>query len=104
MLGRAATPAGSRVQVIALLALNDSCAPSYDRDNAARLAAMGIPCFACTPDLFPDLMSAAIQTAQPGTVDIAGGHRKLDPGPEAGLAASIVRGLKTAVFGATVIP
>jgi hypothetical protein len=22
---------------------------------------MGIPCFACTPDLFPDLMAAAIQ-------------------------------------------
>jgi hypothetical protein len=26
-----------------------------------RGAAMGIPCFACTPDLFPDLMAAAIQ-------------------------------------------
>jgi Mg-chelatase subunit ChlD len=61
MLGRAAALAGSGVQVIALLALNDSGAPSYDRDNAARLAAMGIPCFACTPDLFPDLMAAAIQ-------------------------------------------
>jgi hypothetical protein len=22
---------------------------------------MGIPCFACTPDLFPDLMAPAIQ-------------------------------------------
>ena len=52
---------GSGVQVIALLALNDSGAPSYDRDNAARLSAMGIPCFACTPDLFPDLMAATIQ-------------------------------------------
>jgi len=61
MLGRAAALAGSGVQVIALLALNDSGAPSYDRGNAARLAAMGIPCFACTPDLFPDLMAAAIQ-------------------------------------------
>lgn len=61
MLGRAAALVGSGVQVIALLALNDSGAPSYDRDNAARLSAMGIPCFACTPDLFPDLMAAAIQ-------------------------------------------
>jgi Mg-chelatase subunit ChlD len=61
MLGRAAALAGSGVQVIALLALNDSGAPSYDRDNAAQLSAMGIPCFACTPDLFPDLMAAAIQ-------------------------------------------
>jgi hypothetical protein len=49
------------VQVIALLALDDAGAPSHDRDNAARLSAMGIPCFACTPDLFPDLMAAAIQ-------------------------------------------
>jgi hypothetical protein len=25
------------------------------------LAALGIPAFACTPDLFPDLMAAAIE-------------------------------------------
>jgi Mg-chelatase subunit ChlD len=61
MLRRAASLAGSGAQVIALLALDDSGAPSYDRNNAAKLAAMGIPCFACTPDLFPDLMAAAIQ-------------------------------------------
>jgi hypothetical protein len=61
MLGRAAALVGSGAQVIALLALNDAGAPAYDRDNAARLTAMGIPCFACTPDLFPDLMAAAIQ-------------------------------------------
>jgi hypothetical protein len=29
--------------------------------NAADLAELGIPAFACTPDLFPDLMAAAIQ-------------------------------------------
>jgi hypothetical protein len=40
----------------------DAAAPSYDRDNAACLSAMGIPCFACTPDLLPDLMAAAIQS------------------------------------------
>jgi len=61
MLRRAASLVGSGAQVIALLALDDGGAPSYDRSNAARLAAMGIPCFACTPDLFPDLMAAAIQ-------------------------------------------
>jgi hypothetical protein len=61
MLGRAANLVGSGAQVIALLALDDSGAPSYDRNNAAQLAALGIPCFACTPDLFPDLMAAAIQ-------------------------------------------
>jgi hypothetical protein len=61
MLRRAASLVGSGAQVISLLALDDSGAPSYDRNNAAQLAAMGIPCFACTPDLFPDLMAAAIQ-------------------------------------------
>jgi hypothetical protein len=33
----------------------------YDRSVAAKLAAMDIPSFACTPDKFPDLMAAAIQ-------------------------------------------
>ena len=28
---------------------------------AARLAALGVPAFACTPDLFPDMMAAAIR-------------------------------------------
>jgi hypothetical protein len=49
------------VQVVALLALSDEGAPSYDRDNAAALGALGVPAFACTPDAFPDLMAAAIQ-------------------------------------------
>jgi Mg-chelatase subunit ChlD len=60
MLKRAAALAGSGVQMIALLALNDDGAPSYDHGVAAALAAMGAPAFACTPDLFPELMAAAI--------------------------------------------
>lgn len=51
----------SGVQVICLLALNDDGSPSYDQANAAQFAKIGIPVFACTPDLFPDLMAAAIQ-------------------------------------------
>jgi VWA domain containing CoxE-like protein len=49
------------VQVVTLLALSDSGAPAYDHDNAAALAALGVPAFACTPELFPDLMAAAIR-------------------------------------------
>jgi Mg-chelatase subunit ChlD len=60
MLKRAAALVGSGVQIIALLALNDRGAPSYDHTVAAALASMGVPAFACTPDLFPDLMAAAI--------------------------------------------
>ncbi|WP_169980460.1 VWA domain-containing protein [Microbispora sp. H10836] len=55
----ALTAAG--VQVIVLLALSDEGAPQYDHDNAAALAAMGVPAFACTPDAFPGLMAAAIE-------------------------------------------
>jgi hypothetical protein len=61
MLRRAAELASSGVQVICLLALSDQGTPGFDRRNAAALAEMGIPAFACTPDLFPDLMAAAIQ-------------------------------------------
>jgi hypothetical protein len=50
----------SGVQVIGLLALNDDGAPSYDHSNAQRMTDLGIPVFACTPDIFPDLMAAAI--------------------------------------------
>ena len=56
----------SGVQAIGLLALSDDGAPSFDRDNARRLADLGIPVFACTPDLFPDLMAAAISRADLG--------------------------------------
>lgn len=61
MLKRAAALRRSGVTVVALLALSDEGAPSYDHENAAALAALDIPCFACTPERFPDLMAAAIQ-------------------------------------------
>ncbi len=61
MLHRAGELVTSGVQVICLLALGDDGRPAYNQTAAAELAAMGIPAFACTPDLFPDLMAAAIQ-------------------------------------------
>jgi Mg-chelatase subunit ChlD len=61
MLRRVAAMTAAGVQVIVLLALSDSGAPSYDQDNAAALAGLGVPAFACTPDAFPELMAAAIQ-------------------------------------------
>jgi hypothetical protein len=57
----AASLVGAGVTVVALLALSDDGAPAYDHDHAAAFAALGIPAFACTPDLFPDLMAAAIE-------------------------------------------
>lgn len=61
MLERAAGLVGAGVQVIVLLALSDAGAPAHDARTAAALAALGVPCFACTPDAFPELMAAAIQ-------------------------------------------
>jgi Mg-chelatase subunit ChlD len=61
MLRRAAELVSSGVQVICLLALSDNGTPSFDQHNAAMLAGLGVPCFSCTPDLFPDMMAAAIQ-------------------------------------------
>ena len=48
------------VQLIVLLALDDNGTPSYEKGNAKFLATLGVPVFACTPDLFPDMMAAAI--------------------------------------------
>jgi Mg-chelatase subunit ChlD len=61
LLRRARSLVESGVQLVALLALSDSGAPSYDADNAAALSELGVPAFACTPDLFPGLMAAAIR-------------------------------------------
>ncbi|TSD53177.1 VWA domain-containing protein [Variovorax sp. KBS0712] len=61
LLRRAHQLVEAGVQFIALLALSDEGAPSYDRDLAAKLAALGVPSFACTPDAFPGLMAAAIK-------------------------------------------
>lgn len=60
MLKKAAALRQSGVTMVTLLALNDEGAPAYDHDNAAALAALDIPAFACTPALFSDLMAAAI--------------------------------------------
>ncbi|MDO9356421.1 MAG: VWA domain-containing protein [Solirubrobacteraceae bacterium] len=61
MLKRAASIVGSGAQMVALLALSDEGRPAYDHENGAALAALGVPAFACTPDLFGELMAAAIE-------------------------------------------
>lgn len=61
LLKRVARLIESGVQVIVLLALSDEGAPCYDAALGSRLAALGAPSFACTPDRFPALMAAAIQ-------------------------------------------
>jgi Mg-chelatase subunit ChlD len=60
MLRRAASLIRSGVRLIVLLALSDDGAPGYDHETAARVAALGAPVFAATPDHFPELLAAAL--------------------------------------------
>ena len=54
-------------QVVVLLALSDDGARrAYDAENAAALAALGAPAFACTPDAFPDLLAVALDRGDVG--------------------------------------
>lgn len=74
----------SGVQLVVLLALNDDGSPAYDHGNTSFLASIGVPVFACTPDLFPDLMAAAIQKqdiaqwAATHNIPIARGSREIE--------------------------
>ena len=61
LLRRANELVEAGVQFITLLAVSDEGAPAYDAELAAKLAALGVPSFACTPDAFPQLMAAAIR-------------------------------------------
>jgi Mg-chelatase subunit ChlD len=61
LLQRLAALVRAGVNVIVLLALTDQGRPGYDAAMASQVAALGIPVFACTPDLFPDLMAAALR-------------------------------------------
>ncbi|WP_367133675.1 VWA domain-containing protein [Saccharothrix sp. HUAS TT1] len=56
----------SGVTVVVLLALSDSGTPAYDHELAAKLSELGAPAFACTPDLFPDLLATALRREDVG--------------------------------------
>ncbi|MEV1024518.1 VWA domain-containing protein [Streptomyces sp. NPDC050264] len=71
MLKRVAAMKASGVQFVTLLALSDEGTPAYDREHAAALASLGAPAFACTPDLFPDVMAAAIEKRPLPIPDVA---------------------------------
>lgn len=66
MLRRMRSLRDSGVTVVVLLALSDEGAPAYDKENAAALAELGIPAFACTPDAFPDLLAVAMSGGDVG--------------------------------------
>ena len=49
------------VNLIVLLALTDTGRPSYNPALSGKVAALGVPVFACTPDQFPELMATALR-------------------------------------------
>lgn len=51
----------SGVTVVCLLALADGGRPYYDANMAQSIAAMGIPCFACNPQMLPRLLERALR-------------------------------------------
>src|SRR5207244_7011516 len=50
----------SGVRVICLLALSDSGIPTFDEQVAKKLAAVGVPCFGCTPNKLPELIEGVL--------------------------------------------
>lgn len=49
------------VTVICLLALAGGGKPYYDAQMAQKIASMGIPCFACNPEMLPQLLERALK-------------------------------------------
>lgn len=66
LLSRCARLHAAGVTCVALLALSDEGRPCFDAEIAAALSSLGIPAFACTPELFPGLMATAIEKRDVG--------------------------------------
>lgn len=49
------------VNIVVLLAISDSGAPSFDSQLAQRVAELDIPCFACPPEKLPELLEQALK-------------------------------------------
>ncbi len=51
----------SGIKAIGLLAISDQGVPSHNEHLAEKLAAMGMPCFGCTPDRLPELLGGILR-------------------------------------------
>ena len=49
------------VTVVCLLALAGGGKPYYDAQMAQKIASMDIPCFACNPEMLPQLLERALK-------------------------------------------
>ncbi|MBY0263416.1 MAG: VWA domain-containing protein [Phycisphaerales bacterium] len=53
----------SGVKAIGLLAISDQGVPTHNEKLAGQLAAMGMPCFGCTPDRLPEMLAGVLKGA-----------------------------------------
>ncbi len=65
LMTHVATLVGQGVTVVVLLSLSDDGTPAFDHVNAIELEARGAVVFGCTPDQFPDMLSAALEGVDP---------------------------------------
>jgi hypothetical protein len=49
------------IKAVTLLAISDHGKPSHNERLARKLTSMGMPCFGCTPDRLPDLLTAVLK-------------------------------------------
>ena len=61
MLRRLQEMKDAGVTVVCLLALAGGGKPYYDAQMAQKVASMGIPCFACNPEMLPQLLERALK-------------------------------------------
>jgi hypothetical protein len=61
LLGELARLKEARVNLLCLLALTDGGAPAFNRGLAAKVVALGIPAFACTPHRLVDLLGRILK-------------------------------------------
>jgi hypothetical protein len=52
---------GSGVKAVTLLAISDQGKPSFNHSLAKKLTDLGMPCFGCSPDRLPDLLTAVLK-------------------------------------------
>lgn len=65
MVSHVAALVAQGVTVVVVLSLSDDGTPAFDHVNAAELEARGAAVFGCTPDQFPDMLSAALEGRDP---------------------------------------
>jgi hypothetical protein len=75
LVARVRVLAESKVKVLVLLALTDGGTPSYDRELAARLTAVGAICFGCTPKLLVRVVERIMKHQDPAQVIAEAGGR-----------------------------